>query len=164
MEIRKLNNADNIDEISDIYARSWKSAYSGIVPKEYLDGIKSDQWVEKLSGNQFDSFVILDENKYIGTSAICEARDEQMKGWGEIVSIYLLPEYVGKGYGKSLFTFVINHLLETGYKQIYLWVLEQNINARLFYEKHGFHKNGDSLQIEISGEKLTDIRYVKSYL
>ena len=164
MEIRKMNTTDNLEKISNIYACSWKFAYRGIVPQEYLDELKSNKWVGALSSNQFDSFVILDKNKYIGTSAICEARDEQMKGWGEIVSLYLLPEYVGKGYAEPLFSYAANSLLEKGYKEIYLWVLEKNIRAQTFYEKCGFRKNGDTLQMEILGENLTSIRYVKSYV
>lgn len=39
-----------------------------------------------------------------------------------------------------------------GYKNCYLWVLEENKQARKFYKKHGFHCNRD-------GYKL-DVRYV----
>lgn len=162
MEIRKINSTDNLEEISNIYTRSWKTAYREIVPQDYLDALKENQWVGILSDNKYDSFVIIDKDKYIGTSAVCDARDEQMSGYGEIVSLYLLPEYFGEGYAEPLFSYVINNLLEKGYSRIYLWVLERNIRARKFYEKYGFHKNGDTLQMEISGEKLTDIKYIKS--
>ena len=164
MKIRKTNSTDNFDEISDIYVRSWKSAYRGIVPQEYLDELTGNKWVGILSGNQFDSFVILDNDRYIGTSATCKARDEKMKDWGEIVSLYLLPEYFGKGYAEPLFMYAVNDLLEKGYDQIYLWVLEKNIRAQRFYEKCGFSKTGDTMQMEILGEKLIDVRYVKSYI
>ena len=37
MVIRRLTPSDDIDHVSRVYARSWKAAYQGIVPQEYLD-------------------------------------------------------------------------------------------------------------------------------
>ena len=44
MEIRHYRDCDNLRDISRIYARSWKSAYRGIVPQEYLDALPEDRW------------------------------------------------------------------------------------------------------------------------
>lgn len=57
-----------------------------------------------------------------------KARDPSLPDWGEIVSIYLLPEHFGKGYGSVL-------LKHAGYEDAYLWVWKDNKPARLFYEK-----------------------------
>lgn len=48
MEIRHIKNSDDLFAISRIYERSWKYAYSGIIPKSYLDGISSGKWVPHL--------------------------------------------------------------------------------------------------------------------
>ena len=61
-----------------------------------------------------------------------------MSGWGEIVSLYLLPSYTEKGIGTVLFQGVMDELKRLGLYKIYLWVLEENRPARAFYEKNGF--------------------------
>lgn len=47
MEIRLLEE-DDIDGVCGIYAASWKSAYRGIIPKEFLDNIDKEKWREEL--------------------------------------------------------------------------------------------------------------------
>ena len=39
MEIRYHSESDDRKEISRIYEESWKYAYRGIIPQEYLDAI-----------------------------------------------------------------------------------------------------------------------------
>ena len=47
-----------------------------------------------------------------------------------------------------------------GYKKVTLWVLEENFNARKFYEKMGFKHDGTKKEITI-GKKLMELRYEK---
>ena len=159
MEIREINETDDLKAVGDIYALSWQTAYQGILPQIYLDELKGNNWVEMLSKKKYTSIVILDGDKYVGVSAIGAARDEKMPGWGEIISIYLLPEYYGKGYGGPLFKYAVDSLESRGFKNIYLWVVEENIRAQKFYEKHGFQKNGDTLDFTLAGKELLDLRY-----
>ncbi len=44
MIIRKMNQTDSREEISNIYEQSWKYAYKGIIPQAYLDSIPKGQW------------------------------------------------------------------------------------------------------------------------
>lgn len=159
MEIRKVTQADDFDAISRIYSLSWKTAYKGIVPQQYLDGLSETRWSDMLASDSWDSLVVVVDGKYIGTSSFCPARDEFMYGSGEIISIYLLPDYFGRGYGKLLLNAVVSELAKLGYSQIYLWVLEDNVRARTFYERNGFLPTSDKTTANIGGEDLTEIRY-----
>lgn len=149
-----------MDNISRIYALSWKAAYKGIVPQTYLDQLSEYRWSLFLADNLSKSYVLLDNDRYIGTSSISSARDEKMIGWGEIISIYLLPEHFGKGYGKALFNFSINELKRSGFSNIYIWTLDKNTRARAFYEKYGFTHDGQKITCEIGGENLDEVRYI----
>ncbi len=120
MEIRKVRRDDDFVAIGNIYARSWKAAYRGIVPQHYLDELNGAHWSNVLANSRYDAFIILDEHQYVGASSVCPARDEKMIGWGEIISIYLLPEYFGKGYATPLFDYATNALIGAGFKNIYL--------------------------------------------
>ena len=159
-EYRKGNKGD----CNCIYALSWKSGYRGIIPQPYLDALPLDRWADKLGNTGYESFradyILSDYGKFIATSSICRARNEEYNGWGEIMSIYVLPEEFRKGYGRALFAYVSDRLRENGYSDIYLWVLEENRRARWFYEKMGFWASGDRIVQNIGGKDCAEIRYV----
>jgi len=79
---------------------------------------------------------------------------------GEIVSIYLLPEYFRKGYGQRLLKTALIDMKTKGYKNCYLWVLKENSNARQFYESIGFICNDDECTCEIMKKQLVNVRYI----
>lgn len=165
MNIRKAT-VDDVKDISRIYALSWKAAYAGIVPQDFLDAIDDDRWVHKFRQDIGDgtliALMIYDGDAPVGCAAFGAARDEKMPGWGEIVSIYLHPDYFGKGFGEALLRETVAALRERGFEHVYLWVLRDNARARRFYEKHGFEPSGDVSTIEIMGETLVDVCYVSS--
>lgn len=162
MEIRKLRPEDDRYALSRVYEESWKYAYKGIVPQEYLDSIPKGQWVTSVDMPSRCSLIMLENGEMIGTSSFCPSRCEDMAGWGEIISIYLLPGFMGKGYGKKLFGGAVRELEEMGFRNIFLWVLEDNIGARRFYEKQGFVPNGKYLDDNIGGKLLREIMYVNT--
>lgn len=161
MEIIRLT-PEYASKASHIYALSWKAAYQGIVPQEYLDSLSLERWTPFLTDSPSTGFLLKDGGEFTATSSVSAARDETMPGWGEIISIYVLPQYFHKGYGSRLISAVSDYLFESGWKDIYLWVLEGNKQARAFYERNHFVFNGDTTSIEIGGKALTEIRYVKS--
>jgi hypothetical protein len=48
MEIRKATLSD-IADISRIHAISWKYAYQGLIPQQFLDELEEDYWVERFT-------------------------------------------------------------------------------------------------------------------
>lgn len=64
-----------------------------------------------------------------------------------------------KCYGSKLLDFVLNELYQQGFREIFLWVLEENINARKFYESRGFILDKDYLNDKIGGKELKEFRY-----
>lgn len=160
MEVRYIIPADDRIMVSKVYEESWKSAYKGIIPQEYLDSIPEGRWASNLDKQGWGTLVCIDHGKIVGTSSFCKSRLEQFQGWGEIVSIYLLPDYIGRGYGKSLMDAVLSELKKQGYEKVFLWVLEENTGARDFYEKYGFLPTDDILDVNIGGKALQEVRYV----
>lgn len=150
--------------ISEIHALSWKVAYKGIIPQEYLDDLKDDFWViafQNWISNNILTVQLLCENETpVGCIAYGKARDEKFLDWGEIVSIYILPDYWRKGYGHKLLETALTDMKSKGYQNCYLWVLRDNYRAKKFYEKYGFYCNNDEFTFEINNKSLTDERYV----
>jgi len=73
MEIRKIRK-DEADDISRIYAASWKNAYRGIVEQSYLDQLSELRWSHFLAENSDNSFVLIEKGQYVGASSINPAR------------------------------------------------------------------------------------------
>ncbi len=160
MDIRCIMPTDDRMMISKVYEESWKFAYKGIIPQNYLDSVPEGSWSPNLDNQGRETLVCIDDGKIVGTSSFCESRFEQFQGWGEIISIYLLPDYIGRGCGRSLMKAALSELKKQGYENVFLWVLEENIRARNFYEQYGFVLTDDFLDNSIGGKALREVRYV----
>ncbi|WP_206459141.1 GNAT family N-acetyltransferase [Anaerovorax sp. IOR16] len=163
MKIREANIYD-VEDISRIYALSWKAAYKGMVPQTYLDNLREDFWVSAfsdwISNEILNVKVICDEEKMLGCIAYGKSRDEKFEDWGEIVSLYMLPQYYGKGYGTKLIKNALNDLEYMGFNKIYLWVLEENFKSKKFYEKNGFISEKEKCSYFISEKELIHLRFI----
>ena len=158
MLIRYLSDSDDPLEISRIYEQSWKYAYKGIIPQDYLDSIPCGRWAN-LDAQNRKHLVAVHDSKLIGTASFCPSRWEQHKNCGEIISIYFLPEYIGKGFGRLLLQECVKELKKDGFDRIILWVLEENHAARRFYEKNGFVCTRELRQDNIGGKPLRETLY-----
>ncbi len=49
-----------------------------------------------------NNLVLIENGLVVGTASFCKSRWEKYIDFGEIVSIYFLPDYIGKGYGGHL--------------------------------------------------------------
>ena len=159
MEIRLLRRTDDRLAVSRIYEESWKAAYRGIVPQAYLEGIPSGLWAANLDGEGRWSLVLEAEGTLIGTASIGPSRWPDWPDFGEIVSLYLLPAYMGRGYGRPLLEAAAKTLAQQGFEEALLWVLEENRRARHFYEKAAFRFTGDTMENEIGGKSLRELLY-----
>lgn len=157
--IRYIDENDDRNKISSVYEQSWKTAYREIVPDDYLDSIPAGRWASKVDNPSWHTLVCLEDGQIIGTSSFCESRFDVFEGYGEIISIYLLPEYVGKGCGRQLMERALSELRKQGYTKAFLWVLEENHRARAFYEKIGFVLSDKSIESNIVGKDLKEVSY-----
>ena len=163
MEIRYIVPTDDRMAISNIYEESWKCAYKGIIPQDYLDSIPKGCCSSSVDNPDWKTLICIVDGRMVGTCSFCKSRFEQFHDWGEIISIYLLPNYVGKGYGKALMKSALSELKMKGYEKIFLWVLEQNVRGRCFYEQLGFSPTDDFINDNIGGKELREVRYVYKY-
>lgn len=148
-------------QVRDIqsYEESWKYAYKNIIPQSYLESIPAGHWASNLDKDGMNTIVLIEDDRYVGTSSYCKSRFSEFSNFGEIVSIYFLPQYIGKGYGKLLMAAAVGELEQLGFDEIFLWVLEDNLRARKFYEKEGFTPSGNYLEDSIGQKELREMQY-----
>lgn len=89
-------------------------------------------------------------------------KDDSVIGYGVInqdvrnmITIYILEEYRGNGYGKILFELIIEKIKELGHKEIFLTFDKNNIMMK----KIVVAKSG--LEISIDNDKVTFVIPVK---
>lgn len=159
MKIRKLQPTDDLNQISRVYEESWRHAYKNIIPQAFLDSIPEGSWVNEITDPDRHTLVCLENEHIVGTSSVCKSRFPEYPESGEVISIYFLPEYMHKGYGRKLMKAALDELKSMGFREVFLWVLEENAPARSFYEKYGFKCTNDYHEDNIGGKLLREVRY-----
>ncbi len=158
--------ASDVRAIAKIHVFSWQAIYRGHIPDDVLDNLSIDEreklWKTLLENNA--SIIVLeDNNDLVGFVSFCPSRDEDVNSQkiAEISAIYLSPDKWRKGFGKMLCDAAIEELRKSDFTEVTLWVLDENQQARQFYEKMGFI-NSTNFKIDVrDGYSLREVRYRK---
>ena len=101
MIIRKMNQTDSREEISNIYEQAGNMRTKGLFRRRIWTVFPKGQWCGAFDNPDRYTLVMLDDEKIIGTSTYCKSRFEDCKDWGakSFPSIFCLNIWA-KGYGK----------------------------------------------------------------
>lgn len=160
MEIRYLSERDSLYEVSSVYERSWKHAYKGIIPQAWLDAIPAGRWADGCLRDKMNNLVAIEDGRIIGVAGFCAARWKGYSEYGELVSLYLLPEYTGRGYGRDMLRYAVKELYSLGFRRVMLWALEENVRAGKFYEKYGFMPTEEYMADSFAGREVRERLYI----
>lgn len=164
MQLRRARPRDS-RVIAEVHVRSWKAAFPGLLPQDYLDALRPEdrlpQWQEALSQAPWPVVLLAEEEGVVvGFVAISPSRDPDADGdVGEIQTIYLDPPAWGGGLGSALLHAAEAELARAGFASATLWVLETNAKARRFYERHGWAPDGGTQQHDWVAFTAPDVRY-----
>ncbi len=160
IKIRKAILTDT-KGIAEVHVDSWKTTYANIVPEEYLSNLTYESREQIWINNIPNGGIYVAENiegEIVGFSSGGKERSGKYNGFdGELYAIYILKEYQGQGIGKALVRPIIDEIRGMGLNSMLVLVLKDNI-SRLFYESLGGEKI-DTVEVKISGEKLTELVY-----
>jgi ribosomal protein S18 acetylase RimI-like enzyme len=165
MNIRRATPED-APTLAKIHVDSWQAAYQGIVPASHLEGFtyprREDAFRQALTANTEETYLVTEDNQAIAILTIGPSRDDDLDTTttGELWGIYITPDYWRKGVGSRLVDEAESMLRSRGYTQVVLWVLEDNLNARRFYERVGYRLDGAYKMVEL-GKPLKAVRYQK---
>lgn len=165
MRIRRARPED-AEVIAEIHVRSWKAAFSGLLPQDYLDALRPEdrrpEWDEALRGPTWPLVLLAEEDLgIVGFVSLGPSRDADAgaAAVGEIRTIYLDPSAWGGGVGSALLGAAEAELSRAGFPMATLWVLETNAKARRFYERHGWATDGGSQMHDWVAFSSPDVRY-----
>ena len=156
--------------IASIHVRAWQSAYRGQMPDALLDSRsaedREERWrrgfARRSAGEPFPRIWVAErDGQVIGfASGGPSQEDDAPPGTGEIYSIYLEPDVIGTGVGRSLFARAVQDLGEVGFERATLWVLTSNASTRRFYEAAGWRFEGREKIEDWDGYGIPEVRYL----
>ena len=147
-----------------VHVRSWQVGYRGLLPDDYLDGLRPEDRAGRYSFGSSDprrpaTLVALTEGAITGFVTTVPARDADAAGKGEIAGLYVDPDWWGGGIGAALMRAGREHLGWQGFESALLWVLDSNTRAQRFYGRDGWVADGMRRWEEIWGVTVQELRY-----
>ncbi len=160
----RVATAADAEEVARLHVRSWQSAYRGLLPAEYLDGLR---WRDRAERYQFDvvgpdqpmTVVALDGGAIRGFATTGPARDADAEGSGELIAIYVDPDRWGAGIGRLLIADARERLHTRGFVEAIVWVLAGNRRAERFYRIDGWAPDGSGRGEDHWGVAADEVRY-----
>jgi GNAT superfamily N-acetyltransferase len=150
--------------IARVSVDTWRSAYRGIVPEQYLASLSYDDRAERLRSSLADpdaeTCCYVAENDggaVVGFAWGGPRRVGDERYTGELYAIYVLAERQRAGAGRALMRAVAEDLQRRGMRSMLVWVLAANPSRR-FYEALGGKPAGQT-EIAIGGALLVEVAY-----
>lgn len=166
MKIRRASE-DDAAELARVHVDSWRAAYRGLVPDAILERFeyrwREERFRESLSTGAEETYLVCVDQQVVGFLTLGAARDPDLDAsrMGEVWGIYVSPGFWRQGIGRTLALYADQMLVSSGYEGAVLWVLEDNVQARRFYEAMGFALEGETREVTW-GALLRAVRYAKA--
>ncbi len=122
-------------QIADILVEDWKIAYRGIIDSDFLDSMNVEERYQR-ELQRCRIYRVAEVGKEIlGFTWNDMAADEPADC--EIIALYVRYAKRKYGIGKALFRDSMDLFRAAGKKEMIIWCLRENTEARKFYEKMG---------------------------
>lgn len=166
IKIRNIKESD-IKAVATIHLKCWQKAYAGLLPNSYLRSLTyasfEKRWTNGMMvNNDVVRLLALEKSLPIGFIVGLENRtpDKCPEASGEVWALYVHPDHWQKGAGKLLFKEFQEVMKAKGHKRLFLWVLESNERGRAFYEAMGGNLIPSTQELDINGEKFSEVGYL----
>jgi phosphinothricin acetyltransferase len=144
-----------VKEIYDYYIENSTATY-------YIEKISTDELKEfiPVQHKRYKSFLIKVDDERCGFCYISQYKKRQAYDRTAELSLYLMPEYTGRGIGKVVLAYLEKTARDTGISVLIGIISADNENSVKLFEKNGYDKCAHYKQI---GEKFNKILDVVSY-
>ena len=137
----------------------------------YIENTTATYYTEKISINELKEFIPIQNNKYksflinidnecCGFCYYSQYKKRQAYDRTAELSIYLKPEYTGKGIGKTAIDYLENVARQNGISVLIGIISGDNESSQKTFQESGYEKCGHFKQI---GEKFNKILDVVNY-
>lgn len=164
--VRPATRADAA-AIAEVHAASWRTAYDGILPDDYLRTLTVERltrrWDRILRPPTMDEVVVATlEDQIVGYSQLGPSRDRDLRSFaGEVYTLYVHPDAWGRGTGRLLLRDAVARLSDAGWWWLAIWVLADNTAGRRFYRRAGLTLDRGRRVEVMQDTRRTLMRYVQ---
>ena len=135
---------EDAPRLADVHIRAWHETYRGIMPDKALDDLSiarsTEAWAKRLAAlpdRHFVAVALDARQQIVGFVSAGPKRLPELPSDGEVHAINLVSEAKRQGVGVQLMRAAAQHLADSGFQSLGLWVLERTMAARAFYERLG---------------------------
>jgi len=152
--------------LAQLHALSWRRTYRGILPDHLLDGPLVEQhlasWASRLETGAPDrQLILLARQAEFLAGFVCVLLDHDPAWGARLENLHVHPECKGQGLGQKLLRRARSWVQAvTPGNSMHLWVFEQNLPARSFYERMGGEFAERNIWELPSGERVPELRYL----
>ncbi|MCC7273235.1 MAG: GNAT family N-acetyltransferase [Alphaproteobacteria bacterium] len=158
----RLATGDDAAAIARVQVATWRSAYAGIFPAPYLEGLNDVRialgWSETLERRGFVTLVAEDgalaREPVVG---FVHGGPSDTRGVAEIYTFYILASHQRQGLGRRLLA-AAAAALAPAHRALVIRVLVENAPARAFYQHLGGIV-GDVRTLRVGGREIDEIAY-----
>ncbi|AWC28427.1 N-acetyltransferase family protein [Bacillus cytotoxicus] len=142
MQIKiRIARKEDIPSIAKVHVDSWRTTYSGLLPKEILENMtyrrREKQWENIFKQNISKQYRYVAETTDGEIVGFIDGGGERTGNYscdGELYAVYLIKEYQGYKIGQRLFQMMISEFIKYDIHSVLVWVVSNN-PSKLFYEK-----------------------------
>jgi GNAT superfamily N-acetyltransferase len=158
---------DDAMAVARVHVRAWQIAYRGLMPDDYLDGLRAEDRAQRYDFSDGDAarprtLVAIEADSILGFATVSPARDEDVTGHGELCALYVEPDCWGRGIGRALASGARSELSRLGFTQAVLWVVAGNARAQQFYRADGWTPDGRHRPRQVWSVTVDTVRYGRS--
>ena len=144
----RLASNDDAPAIAVLHAESWRVAYRGMFPDDYLNNDvfedRAKLWQERFADSERETstLTIVAEHGHDLVGFAHSIVDDDTTYGTLLDNLHVRQSEQRGGIGTRLMVQTAEHLAALGFTHLYLWVLEANDRARTFYRALGGQECG----------------------
>jgi len=150
--------------IGRIHVESWRETYRGLLSENLLNSVsavvRAAMWRGALEHERPILLFVAQapSGKLVGFAGGGSSRTPSLSHDAEVYAMYVLRAAQKRGCGRRLMAALADGLHARGFKSLCLWVLEENANARRFYERLGGTVVGGKTEVD-GGYEFKEVAY-----
>ncbi len=150
--------------VARVHVRAWQAAYRGLMPDDHLAGLRPQERARHYDFAGLDptgprTLVAVEADTVLGFATISPARDEDVRGQGELCALYVEPDCWGRGIGQALASAARSDLYRLGFRKAVLWVVAGNVRAQRFYRADGWTADERRRPRQVWSVTVDTVRY-----
>ena len=146
----------NAKALGELHARSWRAAYKGVLPDDYLGNAakadRAEHWRRAVASMRArDMLLTASAGDRLAGFLFAQHRPEA--GFDIFLDTLLVdPSMRSSGIGTSLLQRLAGEIAKDKRKGLYLWVIDGNASADAFYRSLGAEPADRGISVMLGGE------------